>query len=185
MVSHIEDADRALTIRPPPSVASSRHSERRHRRGRSHHGGSSHQSLNEFPRFVATGDVEIMITARGQERRYLLHRLILAQCSGFFEAGTSEEWSRLQTQREMDAATTGSSPSSFGQGNLERGLSRIPESDSNETGLVTSSSRRGSNSSLIKTRWRYELDWENRAEDEEPILVQKVSENTQKGRETG
>jgi hypothetical protein len=25
-----------------------------------------------------------------------------------------------------------------------------------------------------KRRWRYELDWENKAEDEEPILVQKV-----------
>ncbi|KAI9885064.1 MAG: hypothetical protein M1823_003119 [Watsoniomyces obsoletus] len=48
--------------------------------------------------FSQTGDVDIIIRAGGREQRYLLHRLILAQCSAFFEAGTSQEWSRQAGQ---------------------------------------------------------------------------------------
>jgi hypothetical protein len=33
------------------------------------------------------------VIANGRkEQRYLLHKLILTQCSGFFEAGLSDEW---------------------------------------------------------------------------------------------
>jgi hypothetical protein len=96
MVSYPEShSEAALAIRRPPSVAS--HSSRastarRHRPHRSHFGGNSYAPQNEFPIFTHTGDVEIVISNGRKEQRYLLHKLILTQCSGFFEAGTSEEW---------------------------------------------------------------------------------------------
>ncbi|KAL1969587.1 hypothetical protein VTN77DRAFT_8140 [Rasamsonia byssochlamydoides] len=170
MVSYPERVDRTASsthlppppLPHPPPASSSRlsHSGRHHRHGRSHQGGSSHQPQNEFPIFAHTGDVEIVITAGGQEKRYLLHRLILAQCSGFFEASTSEEWSRVQAQRERQA-TVGSSES-------EHSLPSVPEDGS---GSVEPG--RSMSGPPPKKRWRYELDWENREEDEEPILVQK------------
>ena len=98
MVSYPDSqgAERSLAIRRPPSVTS--HSSRastvrRHRPHRSHFGGSSYQPQNEFPVFTHTGDVEIIISNGRREQRYLLHKLILTQCSGFFSASTSEEWS--------------------------------------------------------------------------------------------
>jgi hypothetical protein len=121
--SHSSD----LTLRGPSSVVSSRHS-RRHGRGRSHAGGSSYTPQNEFPVFTHTGDVEILVKAGSQTNRYLLHRLILTQCSGFFEASTSQEWSR--------AAEEGGGE-----------LARIGEDSGSE------SARREP-----KKRWRYELD---------------------------
>lgn len=97
MVSYPDSqgAERSLAIRRPPSVTS--HSSRastvrRHRPHRSHFGGTSYQPQNEFPVFTHTGDVEIIIANGRREQRYLLHKLILTQCSGFFSAGTSEEW---------------------------------------------------------------------------------------------
>ena len=63
------------------------------------------QLQNEFPLFLQTGDVEIIIKNAKREQRYVLHRLILAQCSGFFEAGTSEEWSG-QTQAPQDSSSS-------------------------------------------------------------------------------
>ena len=149
MVSYPDSggAERSLAIRRPPSVASSRASTvRRHRPHRSHFGGSSYQPQNEFPVFTHTGDVEIVIASGRKEQRYLLHRLILAQCSGFFEAGTSEEWSRAQAE------------SSAGQSQSPPTLGRISESGSQ----------------LHKKRWRYELDW-GQGEEEIPMLIQKVS----------
>jgi hypothetical protein len=41
--------------------------------------------LNEFPTFERTGDVEIVLKNGRKEMRYVLHRLYLAQCSGWFE----------------------------------------------------------------------------------------------------
>ncbi|EEP82386.1 conserved hypothetical protein [Uncinocarpus reesii 1704] len=175
MVSHPEATARPRAVRPPQSVASSRHPQHpqhqhqhQHRRrfsgGRSHHGGSSHQPLNEFPIFTGTGDVEIVIRASNQERKYLLHRLILAQNSGFFEAGTSEEWSGVQAQREeADRARADGSPDGVPEGN---GLDVVREED--ENGSRTAAAKKPK-----RNRWRYELDWENREEDELPILVQK------------
>ena len=191
MVSHPESvvADRPKALppvpdpEPPASVASSRphhHHQRGRSRhgsgggpgggGRSHHGGtrsSSSAQKNEFPIFSATGDVEIVIRAADQERKYLLHRLILAQCSGFFEAGTTEEWGR------------NSSPESNPDDSNEAGgLSAIDEGV--DEGIVNPfSSRRAKPLATLKatkTRWRYELDWENREEDAVPILVQKVED---------
>ncbi|KAF2116284.1 hypothetical protein BDV96DRAFT_658496 [Lophiotrema nucula] len=135
MVSYPDSqgAERSLAIRRPPSVAS--HSSRastvrRHRPHRSLFGGTSIQPQNEFPVFTHTGDVEIVIANGRKEERYLLHKLILTQCSGFFEAGTSEEW-----------ANAGEGGSAQNQNSAVQ--ARIPSSAV----------------ALQKKRWRYELDW--------------------------
>lgn len=156
MVSHPQVLDRAAPAQSTVSVVSRRsHSGRRHRSGRSHHGSFS-QPQNDFPIFTHTGDVEIVIRAGGQERRYLLHRLILAQCSGFFQASTSEVWSRQIAPPKPDYGT----------------LSRISGSSSLSNGSTLAQSDNGTVQPERK-RWRYELDWESKAEDEEPMLVQK------------
>ncbi|OQE41066.1 hypothetical protein PENCOP_c005G05988 [Penicillium coprophilum] len=157
MVSQAQIVDR--TTQSTASLVS-RPSSRRHRSGRSHHGGSSHPSSNDFPIFTYTGDTEVVIRAGSQEKRYLLHRLILSQCSGFFEASTNENWSR-------QIAVGPSKP--------EGTLSRLSEDDDLSSGSTLAPSDNGGLSTRPgeKRRWRYELDWENRAEDEEVILVQK------------
>lgn len=147
--------------RPAASVTSGRSHTRRHRHARTHHGGSSvHQAQNEFPIFSHTGDVEIIITSLSgrKENKYLLHRLILSQCSGVFEAGTRVEWS------------------------LGAGGGALPSINENESMTVGSSSRassregRGSYELPGKRRWRYVLDWEHAGEDEAPMLVQRDEE---------
>jgi len=137
-----------LPVRGPSSVVSSSRHSRRHGRVRSHAGGSSYIPQNEFPVFTHTGDVEILIKAGSHTNRYLLHRLILTQCSGFFEASTSQEWSRAANE-----------------GGTE--LSRIREESGSESG------RREVKE--VKKRWRYELDT-GADGDDIPMLVQK--ENT-------
>lgn len=157
MVSHhqpqlpLPPEDRALTARRPSSV-SSRSTTRRHRNSRSHHGSHSYRPQNEFPNFAQTGDVEIIVQADGQERRYVLHRLILAQCSGFFEAGTSEGWSRAQ------AVNAGREHTGV--------LSRIGEEDEERGPSQSSTGQR--------QMWRYELDWGS-GQNDTPLLVQKVN----------
>lgn len=165
MVSHPDYTDGAIAVRKPSSVTSRASTSRRHHRhGRSQHGSSSFLPQNEFPIFAHSGDVEIVISAGSQEKRYLLHRLILAQCSGFFEASTSEEWSRSQGQQTAQPAQ-------------EMGLSRIGEEDEAPSSPPTIISPESvSRRPPPKSRWRYELDWENTEEDEEPLLVQKVGQ---------
>ncbi|CAG7921144.1 unnamed protein product [Penicillium olsonii] len=154
MVSQAQILDR--TAQSTASLVSRPSHGRRHRSGRSHHGSSSHTPSNDFPIFTYTGDTEIVIRAGSQERRYLLHRLILAQCSGFFEASTDETWSRQTSGKEGT-------------------LSPVSEDDylSNGSTLVPSDHGALPTRPGEKRRWRYELDWENCAEDEEVILVQK------------
>ena len=95
----------------------------------------------------------------GQEKRYLLHRLILAQFSGFFEAGMSDEWSRTHA-----VAPPPMRP--------EQALTVIgEESEVSQTHHVTSGQITQPSSG--RRRWRYELDWANMEEDDEPMLVQK------------
>lgn len=173
MVSRADLTDRTTSGRAPPPSMSSRqsHTSRRHRHGRSHHGGSAYQPKNEFPYFAHTGDVEISVKASDQERHYLLHRLILAQCSGFFDASTSEEWSQAQAQREGQQPQQSAPGAS---GGTETGLARIKEDSSDETGASSILSGPSHRPAAPKMRWRYELDWENAEDDEEPILVQKV-----------
>ncbi|KAL4897241.1 hypothetical protein BDV59DRAFT_170176 [Aspergillus ambiguus] len=169
MVSQAQIVDRSVAMMPsapPSSVSRHSHTSRRHRSSRSHHGGLAHQSQNDFPVFTHTGDVEIIIRAGSQEKRYLLHRLILAQCSGFFEASTQEEWSRQTPSRPSNQ------PPDLGV------LSRISEDNSSlSNGSTLAQSETGLGGVLPvppeKKRWRYELDWDSKAEDEEPMLVQK------------
>lgn len=149
MVSYSEAGDRVLTLRRAPSVSSRTSTTRQRRHHRSHHGGSSYQPQNDFPVFSNTGDVEIVIQAGGREQRYLLHRLILAQCSGFFEAGTSQQWSA-------------------GQGDTNA-LGSISETGS-ASGAAAGSSISMPNEQ-DRRRWRYELD--RSGDDEPPMLVQK------------
>lgn len=142
MVSQVD-----LSLRAPSVISrSSRH----RRQGRSHAGSSSFVPTNEFPVFSHTGDVEILVKAGagGRTIRYLLHRIILTQCSGFFEAGTSGEWSKARP------------PTWTGTGTGE--LARIGEEGSG--------SERGSAEG--RTRWRYELD-PGAGQDDIPMLVQK------------
>ncbi|KAK0367277.1 hypothetical protein LTR94_000274 [Friedmanniomyces endolithicus] len=138
------------------SVTSGRSHTRRHRHARTHHGGSSstYTPQNEFPVFSHTGDIEIIITsANGRaENRYLLHRLILSQCSGFFEAGTRAEWS----------------------GQPSQSLARINENESVTVGgssRASSQERRPAQDLQPKQRWRYMLDWQNTGDDGPPMLV--------------
>ena len=162
MVSNPPPTDRALTTRRPSSISSRSTATRRHRNSRSHHGGSSLRPQNEFPNFAQTGDVEIIIHADGQEKRYMLHRLILAQCSGFFEAGTSEDWSKAQawTQTPGTVPKNGDGLASIGEEEEVYGREMIrPGPSSIQTG--------------DRPRWRYELDWGNK-DDEVPMLVQRA-----------
>ncbi|KAK3673339.1 hypothetical protein LTR78_006885 [Recurvomyces mirabilis] len=147
------------------SVTSGRSHTRRHRHARTHHGGSvsstsSYAPQNEFPIFSNTGDVEITITSANgrKEQRYVLHRLILSQCSGFFEAGTRAEWS----------------------GAGQQGLARIREDGESVTAGGSSSRPSSQDRSRAlpdfqqqpKQRWKYALDWKNAADGEAPMLVQ-------------
>jgi hypothetical protein len=143
MVSQPEHS-RALSLRGPSSVVS--RSSRHRRQGRSHAGGTSYIPQNEFPVFTHTGDVEILVSAGGKENRYLLHRLILTQCSGFFEASTSHEWSKARIEVGGE-------------------LARIGEDKDGATA-------RPDSSKAIKMRWRYELDT-GVDNDDTPMLVQK------------
>ncbi len=134
MVSYPDSqgAERTLALRRPPSLTShsSRTSaSRRHRPHRSHFGASAHQAQNEFPVFTHTGDVDVLIANGRREQRYLLHRLILNQCSGFFHAALSDEWA-------------GAGEGSSAQHPTPPALASTPPGAPQE-----------------KKRWKYELDW--------------------------
>ncbi|EXJ86637.1 hypothetical protein A1O3_03590 [Capronia epimyces CBS 606.96] len=161
MVSRAELADQS---RGPPSVASrtSRSRHHHHHRGRSHYGGTSQTLQNEFPFFAQSGDVEIVLACDGQEKRYLLHRFTLAQFSGFFEASTSDEWSRNQAIPNVPSLRP------------EQALSAIEEESSRVGSAAGPSVPHPISVSSPQRRWRYELDWENLEDDDEPILVQRT-----------
>ncbi|KAI8959483.1 hypothetical protein F5Y11DRAFT_359183 [Daldinia sp. FL1419] len=150
-----------LTLRGPSSVVSARTASRPHvssrskRYNRSHTGGSSYVPQNEFPVFSHSGDVEILIKAGGKENRYLLHRHTLTRCSGFFEASTSQEWSKASLLPTTDAS---------------RELSRIGEDSTSNSGNEVA--RSSANSPGLRKRWRYELDPGSDGDDI-PMLVQK------------
>ena len=90
----------------------------------------------------------------------MLHRLILTQCSGFFEAGTSEDWSKAHAQGQSSSTRPGYSLGRIGEdeeSSGDSGRSRFPAGD--------------------RPMWRYELDWGNK-EEEVPLLVQKQAQST-------
>ncbi|ETN41209.1 uncharacterized protein HMPREF1541_03144 [Cyphellophora europaea CBS 101466] len=158
MVSHPEVAP--APSRRAPSVSSRTSRSRHHHRGHSHHGGSNHTSQNEFPFFALTGDVEIVIACDAQEKRYLLHRLILGQFSGFFEAGMSEEWSRSHALAPLSQPPP-------------QGALTVIGEEAPETVRQPPLVRPDQMQAPGRKRWRYELDWANLEEDEEPMLIQK------------
>ncbi|KAL7624738.1 hypothetical protein AAE478_006309 [Parahypoxylon ruwenzoriense] len=158
----VSQTDQTLTLRGPSSVVSARHtsrpnaSSRSKRYNRSHAGGSSYVPQNEFPVFSHSGDVEIFIRAGGKENRYLLHKHTLTRCSGFFEASTSQEWSKASLLPPPD-------PSS-------KELWRIGEDSANSSGNEVA--QPGVDSPVPRRRWRYELD-PGSGSDDIPMLVQK------------
>ncbi|EME46091.1 hypothetical protein DOTSEDRAFT_22200 [Dothistroma septosporum NZE10] len=155
------------------SVTSGRSATRRHRHARSHHGGtSSHLPQNEFPIFSHTGDVEIVIKSENgrKENRYIVHKLILSQCSGFFAAATSAEW----TASAIEAGAAG------GSSVIGGGLARINEDESATAGSSsrTSSQERRPSYEVGRRRWHFELDWQAAGDEDMPMLVQKESNPT-------
>ncbi|KEF60484.1 uncharacterized protein A1O9_02045 [Exophiala aquamarina CBS 119918] len=171
MVSRAEVADHSRGARSVASRTSrSRH---HHHRGATQYGGSTHAPQNEFPFFSQSGDVELVVSCDGQEKKYLLHRFTLAQFSGFFEASTSAEWSQDQT---LPLASSAFRP--------EQALSAIREEVSQLSGTagpisaaaVAANTTQPASGSPERPRWRYELDWENLEEDDEPILVKRTPE---------
>jgi hypothetical protein len=153
---------------PPPSapptarassVASGRSATRRHRHARQA-GQHGHAPPNEFPVFSLTGDVEIVLSnASGRrEHRYLLHRLILSQCSGFFDAGMKADWSRAGAFEDLRSAN---------------GLPPVVEqSVAGSSSTRTSSTERRPSFEPPKKRWRYSLDWRSAGDEDVPMLVQ-------------
>lgn len=135
----------------------------RHYSARSYAGGgggaSAYIPQNEFPWFSHSGDVEIVVRVpSGHENRYLLHRHTLTRCSGFFEASTSEPWSR--------AKEVGALPAPPGSGS---DLARIGEDESSSSAIGSGVIAR---IGTPRKRWRYELDCGSGGDDI-PMLVQK------------
>ncbi|KAK4224952.1 hypothetical protein QBC38DRAFT_282863 [Podospora fimiseda] len=150
-------------------TAQSHVSSRSRRYNRSHAGGGSFVPQNEFPVFSHSGDVEIIVRVpSGHENRYLLHRHTLTRCSGFFEASTSNEWSRATTVPELPPPPTAGAIEGAGNGNGHSNgqLARIDD----EAGGNTQSS--STSLGPVKKRWRYELDYGAEGDDI-PMLVQK------------
>lgn len=89
----------------------------------------------------------------GHENRYLLHRHTLTRCSGFFEASTSEPWSKAIDVVGPNALPAGNELAKIGEDNDEAAPSVM---------------RIGT----PRKRWRYELDC-GALGDDIPMLVQK------------
>ncbi|KAM7199579.1 hypothetical protein V8F33_004390 [Rhypophila sp. PSN 637] len=178
---HGGDLSTSLTVRGAQSVVGvsgsggrsggSHLSSRARRYGRSHIGGSTFVPQNEFPVFSHSGDVEIVVrVASGHENRYLLHRHTLTRCSGFFEASTSNEWSRAQAVPavpELPALPNASSGAGTGN-EVARIEERRESSDNGSRSAVPPSA----SLAPLKKRWRYELDT-GTGDDDIPMLVQK------------
>ncbi|KAF4976560.1 hypothetical protein FZEAL_6794 [Fusarium zealandicum] len=164
MVSTLEPpTSSSLSRRGPSSVVSRQSLSRTKRYNRSHTGGTSYTPQNDFPVFANSGDVEIIVRARDTtsgaaptQNRYLLHRHTLTRSSGFFEASTSNEWSRAR------ALPAGNELSRIGEDGEPLAV------NGSEDGTA---SRRGS-ANAPRKRWRYELD-PGSGPNDIPMLVQR------------
>ncbi|KAJ8123213.1 hypothetical protein ONZ43_g780 [Nemania bipapillata] len=168
MVSQPEYNHSSLALRGPSSVVSARSSRphvssRSKRYNRSHTGGTSYVPQNEFPVFSHSGDVEIIVAVGGKEHRYLLHRHTLTRCSGFFEASTSQEWSKASVLPALPEPPS-------------RELTKIGEEAGSNSGSEVQA-RPGATSPIPKKRWRYELDLGVDRNDI-PMLVQREANTT-------
>ncbi|GAW25190.1 hypothetical protein SAMD00023353_0203740 [Rosellinia necatrix] len=167
MVSQPELNHSSLALRGPSSVVSARTSSRPYassrskRYNRSHTGGTSYVPQNEFPVFSHSGDVEIIIAVGGRENRYLLHKHTLTRCSGFFEASTSQEWSKASVLPPLPEPPS-------------RELSKIGEEAGSSSGSEVAA-RPGAISPTPRRRWRYELD-SGVDKDDIPMLVQREAD---------
>lgn len=191
----------SLALRGPASVAGHGHSSHSHhsrtvsstlsssrarRYNRSHAGGVSFVPQNEFPTFSHSGDVDIVVkVAGGHENRYLLHRHTLTRCSGFFEASTSEQWSRARQVPELTPPSTAGAiepaPGSGGSGRGEGDGAKNEGAGTGELARIGGARRSSSDdtsrpvpTSLVspRRRWRYELDL-GKGDNDIPMLVQK------------
>ncbi|KAK8094396.1 hypothetical protein PG997_001081 [Apiospora hydei] len=162
MVSQPDSNPSHSLVRGAQSVVSARTSSRPH---------------NEFPVFSHSGDVEIVIRAGGRENRYLLHRHTLTRCSGFFEASTSQEWSKASVLPLLPEAAPPT-----------RELSRIGEDSGVSVSFGGSGTGSGRSSAEVarprasspggsRKRWRYELD-PGAGPDDIPMLVQKEADSS-------
>lgn len=128
---------------------------------------------NEFPWFSHSGDVEIVVKVpSGHGNRYLLHRHTLTRCSGFFEASTSEPWSRAtDVAGDLPAlpAPAGSSTSTSSRNNE---LARIGEEGGSSGGGSNGPGTVARLGGPPRKKWRYELDC-GASGDDIPMLVQK------------
>lgn len=151
MVSHIEggQAQGQAVARRPPSTASRASTSRRQRPSPSRHASSTSVPLNEFPVFNQTGDVEIIISSSSgrRERRYLVHSIILSQCSAFF----ARDIKRPAVHNALPGPDSAA-------------LSRIGEKDSSRSSL----------DSLDTRRWSYCLDWH---QDIPRLIQRPISQN--------
>lgn len=173
------DASHSLTLRGAQSVVGTRSSSRPHvssrskRYNRSHAGGTAYIPQNEFPWFSASGDVEIVIKAGGRENRYLLHKHTLTRCSGFFEASTSQQWSKATILPSLPEPPS-------------KDLARIGEDSGvslgsrNSTDSGNELTRPGAGSPGPRRRWRYELDPGTEGNDI-PMLIQKEADGSSSG----
>ncbi|KAB5585430.1 hypothetical protein GE09DRAFT_26153 [Coniochaeta sp. 2T2.1] len=188
----------ALSLRGPASVAghgshhsrapsSTLSSSRARRYNRSHAGGVSFVPQNEFPVFSHSGDVEIVVkVASGHENRYLLHRHTLTRCSGFFEASTSDQWSRARTvvpEQLTPPSTAGAIEAAAPPGSRDDG-SEAKNGGGGQRGSEVARISEGRKSSSDdgarplhslgspQRRWRYELD-PGTGPDDIPMLIQK------------
>ncbi|KAI1820888.1 hypothetical protein F4861DRAFT_521200 [Xylaria intraflava] len=163
MVSQPEYNHSSLGIRGTSSAVSARSSSRLHSSSRSKRynrslvGGSSYVPQNEFPVFSNSGDVEIIIAAGGRENRYLLHKHTLTRCSGFFEASTSQQWSKASMLPLPEPPS--------------RELANIGEESGSNSGSEVAM-RPGATSPTPSRRWHYELD-SGVDRDDIPMLVQR------------
>ncbi|KAI5253982.1 hypothetical protein E4T42_02551 [Aureobasidium subglaciale] len=149
MVSHIEAPEQRLpSPRRPPSASSRASTTRRHRSTRSHHAASPLSPLNELPVFAHTGDVDVVISSHSgrKEQRYLLHTIILSQCSSFFAVDTK----RPPVHNALPAPQSAS-------------LSRIGDINSSRSSLDSMDAR----------GLTYVLDWKHTREGDTPRLVQR------------
>ncbi|KAK3320694.1 hypothetical protein B0T19DRAFT_245679 [Cercophora scortea] len=198
VVSHQggEGGSTSLTIRGSSSVvgggggggrtSSSNVSSRARRYNRSHAGGVAFVPQNEFPVFSHSGDVEIVVrVATGHENRYLLHRHTLTRCSGFFEASTSNEWSRAQavpaipsvselptTTPNTPGAIEGRTPSGASTATAGGQLARIDDRGASGDGKNSNANQPQMSLGPLRRRWRYELD-PGTGDNDIPMLIQK------------
>jgi len=163
MVSHFDVQEQPVTrsSRAQSVISRASSSSRRHRHTRSLHGGSTSSVQNEFPLFAYTGDVEVVLASRNgrKEQRYLLHRLILSQCSGWFEDDTKRDMQRAITAGPNLSQT-------YRNGSLSRTGER--DSSSSDLGSLRSLEGQAQNSRLV-----YVLNWGQTGCDESPMLVQR------------